>query len=499
MIGRAFRRAICALSFVLAIANGAAVAAQSSPDAAAALGVAIQNRAVIGPHLTNPAGLRNFQAALANCRNQLVYFYIAGDSLTEGVGIEDSTNIISNENSDRYGWPGQLGDLFATYCNAPKAGVITAQFRGTDSRVQSPGAISLATTGTMSTGKSITQASFTGSISGNTLTVTAVAGGIIAIGMPVSGSGISGGPKIVSQTSGTTGGTGVYQLDSSPGTVASQAMTAVSSITFAAPASTQLELLVYQQQGGAPTTGTFACSIDGGAAASFVNSNDGYKKIVLGSGLAATAHSVTCAGTNGNVAMIFGLAYSSGRGVVVGRFAQGGRTLLDAVGNGYNTGNLGAAAQARMQALFGTWGASLWALAYGQNDGTYQFSYNSVTPQTLLSSVANFDALTRTIVAQDTAANVDTLLISNQLPPAQSPPAGGSSYMDYHVDWKTIASTSDRAAHIDIHDWMGSPAQSVAKGFHVNSSSVHMTIKGYANTAMIIFRELTKPNIYEPN
>jgi hypothetical protein len=58
---------------------------------------------------------------------------------------------------------------------------------------------------------STASASFTGSISGTTLTASAVTGSI-AVGMTVSGAGIVVGTYIVSQLSGPTGGAGTYQV-----------------------------------------------------------------------------------------------------------------------------------------------------------------------------------------------------------------------------------------------------------------------------------------------
>jgi hypothetical protein len=59
----------------------------------------------------------------------------------------------------------------------------------------------------------IGKASFTGSISGSTLTVTAVASGVIAPGMQLTGSGIAPGTRILNPN--TNGGKGTYQLNNS--------------------------------------------------------------------------------------------------------------------------------------------------------------------------------------------------------------------------------------------------------------------------------------------
>lgn len=66
-------------------------------------------------------------------------------------------------------------------------------------------------------------ASFTASMSGTNMTVTAVASGTLLTTMLVSGTGVTTGTRIVSQTSGTTGGIGVYVISISQ-TIASTSM-----------------------------------------------------------------------------------------------------------------------------------------------------------------------------------------------------------------------------------------------------------------------------------
>lgn len=58
-------------------------------------------------------------------------------------------------------------------------------------------------------------ATFTGSIATTTLTVTAKSSGNIIPGLILSGTGVTASTKIVSQLSGTTGGVGTYQVDTS--------------------------------------------------------------------------------------------------------------------------------------------------------------------------------------------------------------------------------------------------------------------------------------------
>jgi hypothetical protein len=70
--------------------------------------------------------------------------------------------------------------------------------------------------------------SFTGSISGTTLTVSAISSGAFAAGQFIYGTGVSGGSIITSQITGSTGGTGTYAMANTPTqTVASEAMVSV--------------------------------------------------------------------------------------------------------------------------------------------------------------------------------------------------------------------------------------------------------------------------------
>ena len=68
--------------------------------------------------------------------------------------------------------------------------------------------------------------SFTGSISGTTLTVSAVASGTILVGAVISGTGVTAGTRITAYGTGT-GGTGDYTIDTSQ-TVSSTAMSGTS-------------------------------------------------------------------------------------------------------------------------------------------------------------------------------------------------------------------------------------------------------------------------------
>ncbi|MEN9418438.1 MAG: hypothetical protein RI988_2058 [Pseudomonadota bacterium] len=73
-------------------------------------------------------------------------------------------------------------------------------------------------------------ASFTGTISSTTLTVSAVASGLVTSGMALAGSGVSGGTTITGQLTGTPGGAGTYSVSISQ-TVAPVSMTGSTSAT----------------------------------------------------------------------------------------------------------------------------------------------------------------------------------------------------------------------------------------------------------------------------
>ena len=80
-----------------------------------------------------------------------------------------------------------------------------------------------------------TGANFTGTISGTTLTISAISNGTPAPGMWLTGSGIVAGTMITAQLTGTTGSTGTYSVSNAQ-TVASEALTTSSIPTAWAPA-----------------------------------------------------------------------------------------------------------------------------------------------------------------------------------------------------------------------------------------------------------------------
>ena len=70
-------------------------------------------------------------------------------------------------------------------------------------------------------GASVVAASVTGSIAGNTLTVTAVGAGALVAGQSLTGAGVLTGQSVVAQLTGTAGGVGTYSVSQAQ-TLASQ-------------------------------------------------------------------------------------------------------------------------------------------------------------------------------------------------------------------------------------------------------------------------------------
>jgi len=89
-----------------------------------------------------------------------------------------------------------------------------------------------ALTGTQTVAGGAVSASVTGSISGTTLTVTAVSSGTLSVGQTLSGSGMTAGTRIVAKGTGT-GGTGTYTVSASQ-TFASGAITGAAGSTYVA-------------------------------------------------------------------------------------------------------------------------------------------------------------------------------------------------------------------------------------------------------------------------
>ena len=105
-------------------------------------------------------------------------------------------------------------------------------FEGQDSRVPEPKGVNFIVMTVISRTRLSTNAhiyadvQFTGAIAGNAMTVSAVQFGTIQIGSQVFGVNVAGTPIIQSQTSGPTGGAGVYVISGSAQSIAGQTLAA---------------------------------------------------------------------------------------------------------------------------------------------------------------------------------------------------------------------------------------------------------------------------------
>jgi hypothetical protein len=392
-------------------------------------------RVTAGPdsslRIYNPRGLRRFRAALDGGTSSLAHIVCFGDSITEGVGVDDPTTIPNYTNSDDLGWPGQLSTLFARQFGLPRAGCLTANTHASpDARVtRSAGVTDLATTGPMQTGVQFTNVS-------------------------------------------NAGGPGV--------------------ITFSAPSCTGFDILVYQSTSGAPTTGAFKYSVDGGAAVSVANTNLGYRAVSV-TGLSQNAHTIAISGDSNAPTYLFGIRYHSGAGVTVSRFAKAGGILLDAFGlgapfPGNNTGVGNPPAQARLAASFGAWSPDLTIIAFAYNDWLAQ-----MTAQTsgLKSDPATYRTYLQMAVDSAIAAGGSVLLLGEPRGPAASTPAGGASFDAYLDVLKTIARNTDHCSALLTTELWKSPADAVALGLHSATTSVHPSRRGHGSIARMTYEALT--------
>lgn len=112
---------------------------------------------------------------------------------------------------------------------------------------------------------SCVRSSFTGTGAGTNLTTTSVSG-IILLGDAVAGTGAPAGTTIVSQTSGTPGGAGVY-VTSGPTTSSSNSLTSGGIPPGATSAYLEAETagIRYRDDGAAPTTSVGMIIASGGA------------------------------------------------------------------------------------------------------------------------------------------------------------------------------------------------------------------------------------------
>jgi hypothetical protein len=76
------------------------------------------------------------------------------------------------------------------------------------------------------------ESSFTASIAGNTMTVTAVASGTIGLGQYITGTNVQAGTKILTQLTGTAGSTGTYEVNISQTTSSTTITTITSGVLY---------------------------------------------------------------------------------------------------------------------------------------------------------------------------------------------------------------------------------------------------------------------------
>lgn len=246
------------------------------------------------------------------------------------MGVENTDDVINNDVSVSRGWPGQLATRFAGLLGIGEGGLVTAQYPGiADNRVDGIGATNLNRSGPMNSGVSVTNVSNGGA----------------------------------------------------PGTV-----------TFTLPVSTQIDILVYQSTNGAPTTRAFKYSVDDGADVAVANTDQKYRGIAI-TGLAASTHTVKLKGDSTAASYFFGVRHSMGKGVVVGRFARPGWTMLDAFGLGSNANMFGnAGALARIADAWGAWSSHLTIITFNHNDCGYQANAN---PSGLYSTTTTYRNICR--------------------------------------------------------------------------------------------------------
>lgn len=142
-----------------------------------------------------------------------------------------------------------------------------------------------------------TATSFTASISGTTMTVTAVASGTIRVGQVIKGTGVTSLTMITALGTGS-GGTGTYTVSASQ-TVASTTITTVGQGFLNIPSWVKRITLVLA---GFSTTSTSIKGVMIGTSSGLVNTGYVSSGTRLGTTSIATAISTACFGTNANTA-----------------------------------------------------------------------------------------------------------------------------------------------------------------------------------------------------
>lgn len=443
-------RALLALGLAsLAVAAPAAVdpaarglAAQAKLATANNATAVAANAAALGPVLYHAQGLHHFRAALDGALTAPVFVDVDGDSIVEAVCTQTCAGgVTDNVVADRLGFPGQMRTWLAKRYGVTEGGMITPQHSGTDTRHVNAGTTNLTSTGPEKTCVSMTSASNAG---------------------------------------------------------------AAGTITYSLPTSSEFRLLIYQNT-ASPITGSFTYAVDGGTAVSVANSAAGYTMVSV-SGLALSTHSVVVSATSANPTYQCGIAYDSGAGVVVMRHGRSGWMAADSLGRGNATdpnANASAvgntAAQARLLAAYGAWGAQLTIIAWKHNDWANQLE--TIDGGSVYESPTVYAAYLRSMVAQAVASGSDVLLVAPALPPTQTVPGELYPISQYRDAMKAIAldpSINAHVAFLDMQDRVGSIATALADGFYGNSTTVHPSILGYGVMARAIIQALESPAVYGP-
>lgn len=422
----------------------AALAIQAKAIAARAA----RNQLAQGAILTNPAGLRRFRAALGDALYAPVHIACWGDSITEGVGTENSSNILSNLVADTQGWPGQIRALLAARLGLPGGGAITPFFTGSDSRVAKTGSpVADSVIGPMKWGARIKSADM---VEFTTPACTAV--------------------DILYWAGGSADGSVIGGF-------------------------------TYQVDGGALTTG-----LVGGA-----NATPGYRVLSL-TGLVNSAHVVRLVGGHAsNVQHISAIRYHNNQGIVVSRWGRAGWTVPDMLGIGEASRNNAATgsaySRARLLAAIGGYGEHLTIIALGQNDATLQNvsmggGSGGEAVGIVYPNVETYETSLRSVVNSVTAAGGCCLLLNTALPPpgGATVPAGGQPYYAYHEAARRIATDADHVAHLSIADRWGrsgdmSLAENVSMGLLSAATSVHPSRRGHGDIAGALAQTLLRPDL----
>ena len=154
-------------------------------------------------------------------------------------------------------------------------------------------------------------ASCTANVSGTSLTITSMSFGIFNIGNAISFTGMTGSPTIVSQTSGTTGRTGVYVISATQGTYTNVTVTnGTGSGTFTVPSGV-IGAKITMCGGGGGGGGSNAFSSGGAGTAGGSSSFGSFMTVSGGAGGAGNSgYSNGANGANGTSAIaLYGLSF----------------------------------------------------------------------------------------------------------------------------------------------------------------------------------------------